>query len=87
MGAKITFGRTAYVENTPSDMLDAMEREGMTVMTGDGLVCVVWDDLPQADPGDLTRTSMLEAYLWKARLDILEVDGGDRLVDHVVFME
>lgn len=83
MNNNISFGRTAYIANTPDDMLDAIERELSPSMTGDGLVLIDWDDLPQEDPGD--GASNVEAFLWDTRKNILEVDGGDRLVGDVVF--
>jgi len=79
----ISFGRTAYVAGTPSDILDGIEKECNVSMTGDGLVCTDWDQMPQEDPGE--GASKVEAFLWAARLDILKEDGGDRLVGDVIF--
>jgi len=82
---QISFGRTAYVASTPADMLDAMQSRGRSPsMTGDGLVCIDWDDMPQEDPG--AGASTVETFLWTARLEILKADGGDRLVGDVVFV-
>ena len=82
--SQISFGRTAYVANTPADMLDAIEKEMSPSMTGDGLVCIDWDDMPQEDPG--VGASTVETFLWTAHLEILKADGGDRLVGDVVFV-
>ena len=79
----ISFGRTAYVAGTPRDILDGIERECSVSMTGDGLVCIDWDDLPQENPGE--GASKVEAFLWASRLEIFKADGGDRLVGDVVF--
>jgi hypothetical protein len=82
----ITFCRNAYVPNVPSDILDAIEREGLAEMTGEGLVCIDWDDLPQEDPEESGEDSTLNVYLWDIRKKILEEDGGDRLLGHVILM-
>jgi len=83
--SRISFGKTAYVSGTSSDILDAIERECSPAMTGDGLVCIDWDELPAEDPGDLTQASMLEVYLWQVHQEIVEHGGGDGIIGDVIF--
>ncbi|TRZ51294.1 MAG: hypothetical protein D4S01_05115 [Dehalococcoidia bacterium] len=82
----ISFGRTVYVARCGATMLDAIENEAgiNPSMTGDGLVCIDWEDLPEEDPGDVTQASIVEAYLWKVSQAILEI-SPNRSFGDVIF--
>ena len=80
----VSFGKTAYVAGTPASILDEIEKDLSVSMTGDGLVCVDWDEIPEEDPGEEATT--VEAFLWDARQTILaELEEGTRIGD-VVFV-
>ena len=83
--SRISFGKTAYVSSTPRAMLDSIEKECSPVMTGDGLVCIDWDELPCENPGDATQASTVEAFLWAAREEILDAGVEDGQIGDVVF--
>jgi len=83
---RVSFGHTAYIDGTPRAILDEIERECNPSMTGDNLVCIDWDELPEENPEDATQSSVVDDFLWAARQEILEhSDSGDRIGD-VVFV-
>ena len=80
----ISFGRTAYVAGTPSDILDGIVKRMLNVsMTGDGWVCTDWDQMPQEDPGE--GASKVEAFLWKAAQDIQRMSAPEDHIGDVIF--
>ena len=82
---QISFGKTAYVGSTSSDMVDAIEDYNgcNTVMTGDGQVMLDFKDLENLDLQKEDKLTKVEKYLLEAINKIREIE--DAPIGDIVF--